>query len=569
MMKRLLCLLLCLMLALPAALAETADTLPKLFARQLSGGNGTRGYIRVSASGVADWLNLLLPFTATEIQVRAIGQKQGTATGFVTDDDDWQVKLYVKNSEGQEAGTTWLYGNPGGMYVQSELLPDTLLEIPVTDVNLLYQLFRGEISDLLFAFDPLSLKAPGENGNASAYQAVANVLGIPEDTWTAEWLPVLEKYFTHLDLWLSGYGEPSIVAERDGALSMIASFSIPVEALKAEAKYLIGQMLYDNELQNLLIPLVTMEQRITYLNPQMVYFYEACIDAIQLSGNVVLSREMSALGEVVATTVELPLPPLPDEMQQTALQAAKLLFQLSDEELLEGMERLVVKQAGQERTIILSGSQRTVVLSTTAAEVENGEAINGTFLVAPAGDSQQRRVSAAFTCTNTHRVWQDEKYINHDTNEFSLAIHPAEEDASFQPIELSWTLDYRNNPNQQDSPAQVNLNVVAVLPDAELAVEAVLRITTQMTMENLPTDGAENIAELTDERKADLLSRFLLQMAETVSSLNGSIAEESTPEASTEAPEAATETPVATTETPAAPTEEVAVEPTTVPPVAE
>ena len=161
MMKRLLCLALCLMLTLPAALAETADTLPKRFSRQLTGGNGARGYIRISASGVAEWLNLLLPFTAAEIQVRAIGQKQGAATEFVTDDDDWQFKFYVKDSEGQEAGTTWLFGNPDGVYFQSELLPDTLLHYPVSGVNLLYQLFRGETSDLFFAFDPFGMKKPG------------------------------------------------------------------------------------------------------------------------------------------------------------------------------------------------------------------------------------------------------------------------------------------------------------------------------------------------------------------------------------------------------------------------
>lgn len=557
MMKRLLCMALCLMLTLPAALAETADTLPKRFSRQLTGGNGARGYIRISASGVAEWLNLLLPFTAAEIQVRAIGQKQGAATEFVTDDDDWQFKFYVKDSEGQEAGTTWLFGNPDGVYFQSELLPDTLLHYPVSGVNLLYQLFRGETSDLFFAFDPFGMKKPGTNGNASAYQAVANLLGIPEDTWTAEWLPVLDKYFTHLDLWLSGYGEPSIVAERDGALSMIASYSIPVEAIKAEAKYLVGQMLFDYELQDLLLPHFTMEQQITYLNPQMIYFYESCIDAIQLSGNVVLSREMSALGEVVATTVELPLPPLPDEIKQAAGQAAKLLFQLPDEKLLEGMDRLVVKQAGQQKTVILSGSQRTVVLSSTTADAECGKTATGTFLVAPAGDSQQRKVSAAFTCTSTHRVWQDEKYLDRDTTEFSLAIRPAEDDAAFPPVELAWTLDYRNNPNQQDSPVQVNLNANATLPDAELAVESVLRITTQLNMEKLSTEGAENLTALTDERKADLLSSIVLHMTDTMSSLNSRNADESIPGAPTEAP------------VPAAPAEESSAEPTTVPPAAE
>ncbi|MGN1367484.1 MAG: hypothetical protein ACI4WX_01330 [Aristaeellaceae bacterium] len=538
MMKRLLCLVLCLLLAIPSAMAETADTLQKLFVRQLTGGNGARGYISLSASGVADWLNLLLPFTATEIQVRAIGQKQGDMSETVDDDDDWQIRFYVKDSDGQEAGTTWLYGNPKGMYFQSELLPDTLLTLPVTQVNLLYQLFRGEFADLFFAFDPLDLSAPGANGNASAYTAVAEVLGIPADTWTADWLPVLDKYFTHIDLWLAGYGESSIVSENTGSLTMSASYSIPVDDLKAEAKYLIGQMMYDNDLQNLLLPYVTMEQRVTYLNPQMLYFYEACIDALPLNGNVVLSREMSAMGEVVSTAMELPLPPLPDELTATVGKAAKALLHLSDENLLEGVERLVMRQSGQEKTFTLSSSKHTVTLSAAGTTAAGSTDLSGTISILPGQNGQGDAVTAAFSYALSNRVWQDEKYLNHDTTEFALAIKPVDDEAQFQPLELAWTLDYRNNPSQQDSPVQVNLNVDAKLPDAQITAEAVMRITTQMKMETLPTTGAEDAGKLTDTRKEELLNSFVLGMANLVTSQNTS-EPESTEPAATDVPEPA------------------------------
>ncbi len=522
MMKRLLCLVLCLMLAIPAALAETADTLPKRFVRQLTGGNGARGYLSISASGVAEWLNLLLPFTASEIQIRAIGQKQGDMSETIDDDDDWQVKLFVKDSEDKEVGTTWLYGDPQGVYFQSELLPDTLLTIPVAKVHPLYQLFRGEFSDLFLAFDPMKLDAPGANGNTSAYKAVAEVLDIPEDTWTAEWLPVLDKYFTHLDLWLAGYGESSVVSENAGSLTMSASFTIPVEDLKAEAKYIIGQMMYDNDLQTLLLPHVTMEQRITYLNPQMLYFYEACIDALKISGNVVLSREMSAMGEVVGMTVELPLPPLPDELTEAVGKVAKELLQLPDEHLLAGMERFVMKQSGKEKTITLSGSQRTVTLNCIdIAENENATDMSGTISIVPAQGNQESAATAAFSYSCTQRTWQDEKYLNHDTTEFALALKPTDVDAKFQPISLAWTLDYRNNPNQHDSPVQINLDVDVTLPDAQVTAEAVLRITTQMSMETLSTAGAEDFSKLSDERKDALLGSLVLNMASAMSSLNG------------------------------------------------
>ena len=53
-MKKLLSMMLCLAMLVSCAFAETADTLPKKFNRPLTGGNGIRGYMNITASGVAD-----------------------------------------------------------------------------------------------------------------------------------------------------------------------------------------------------------------------------------------------------------------------------------------------------------------------------------------------------------------------------------------------------------------------------------------------------------------------------------------------------------------------------------
>lgn len=526
MLKRFLCVLLCLMLAIPAALAETADTLPKRFIRQLSGGNGARGYISVTASGVAEWLNMLMPFTATDIQVRAIGQKQGDLSESITDDDEWQIRFYAKDEAGKEVGTSWLFGDPQGVYFKSELLPDTMLKLPVEQVHLLYQLFKGEFSELFFAFDPMELKGTGANGNTAAYQAIANVLGIAEEEWTADWLPVLEKYFQHLELWLAGYGESSIVSENPGKLTMSAAYTVPADEFKTEAKYIIGQMMYDNELQELLIPHVTMEQRITYLNPQMVYFYEACIDSLALEGDITLSREMSALGEVVSTTISLPLPGLPEKVTGPVNAAMQKLLGLPYDDLLNGASRLTLHQNGTERQMTVHCDQRTFTVNAVETAQDNGAALTGTLEIVPVEGSQEQPVSAAFTTSHSHRIWQDEKYLDHDTVEMQLSVKPVtEDDAAFKPVAIGFTLDYRNNPNQQDSPVQVNLNVNAELPDALVAVEAVMRITTQMTMEQLSAEGAQDASLMTEEAKDQLLQAFVQNAATMMSSLYGNPAE--------------------------------------------
>lgn len=532
MMKRILCLALCLMLALPAALAETADTLPKKFARQLTGGNGIRGKLSVTASGVADWLNVLLPFTAADIQIRAIGEKQGDMSADVADDDDWQVKLYVEDSEGQEAGTTWLYGDPQGMYFQSELLPGTHLMLPVEQVNLLYQIFKGEYSELFFAFDPMGMKENGANGNVSAYQPVADMLGIPAEEWENSWMPVLEKYLLQLDLWLTSYGDPTFQTGDPGAMTMSATYTIPADALKKEAKYIIGQMLYDTELQALLLPYVTMEQRITYLNPSMVYFYEACIDQLPLEGDIVLSREMSGLGENVSMSVELPLPALPDTLTAPVGELAAAAFELPYTDLLAGMKRVAFTQAGDERTITLTGDKRTITL--TAAESmpdENTTVVSGTLKIMPNIGVDENSLSAAYSCTHSHNIWQDENYLDHDMTAFQLKAEPdlsmlSADDpfrntyVDFAPISLDLSVDYRNNSYQESSAVQVNVNAAAKLPDAEVAMELVMRITTKIAMSTLPTAGAEDFNALTEDRKAALLDTLTANAVRTMANLN-------------------------------------------------
>ena len=555
MMKRILCLALCLMFALPAALAETTDTLPKRFVRQMTGGNGVRGYASITASGVAEWLNLLLPFTAADIQIRAIGEKQGEMSESIDDDDDWQIKFYVKDSEGKETGTTWLFGDPEGIYFQSELLPDTRLSIPVEKVQLLYQLFRGEFSELFFSFDPLALKNPGANGNASAYEAVAELLGVPAEEWEAQWMPVLEKYFLQLDLWLAGYGDPAFVQGDSGALTMSAAYYIPAEDLKQEAKYLIGQMMYDSELQNLLIPYVSMEQRVTYLNPQMLYFYEACIDALVLKGDISLSREMSALGEVVNTSVSIPVPALPESLVVPLGKLAADLFDLPYEDLLAGLERITMTQSGNEKNYVLSGANRTVHLTyVEEAADENAQSVKGTLRVTPNADTQENAVVAAFSYASSHRIWQDEKYLEHDTTTFSFAVEPdlsmlSEDDpfrnsyVEFKPVSLSASVDYRNNPYQENSAVQVNINVDAKLPDAEVSAAVVLRVTTQMAMAELSGEGAENCAAMTDERKEQLLHSFCENAASMMMELNADAGENSPAENTAEAEAAPTAVP--------------------------
>ena len=151
--------------------------------------------------------------------------------------------------------------------------------------------------------------------------------------------------------------------------------------------------------------------------------------------------------------------------------------------------------------------------------------------VIPNAGVNENALSAGFSLSAGHKIWQDEKYLDHDTSKFSIEINPALENldeddpfrssyVEFQPISVSLSVDYRNNPNQANSAVQVNVDVDANLPDAQVQAAVVLRITNPMEMKNLPTTGTEDFTQLTDIRKDELLQALIANAVQTMATLN-------------------------------------------------
>lgn len=562
-MKRFLCILMCLMLFAPAALAATNTTPTKKFRQQVvTGGNGVRGTVTVSASGVAKWVEALQPFTATTLQLRAIGEKQGdkVLSQMVDDDDDWQVKLYAKDAEGEQCAVTWLYGTPEGMWLKSELLPDVLLNVPVENVQLLYQLIDGEAMSLLNAFDPLSLTdSTGANGNTQAYSAMAELMQISDDEWTEKWEPVLAKYYTNMDMWLSLYASEPVVTGSTGSLTMSTSYTIPAEDVKAQAKYIIGSMIYDSELQSLLLPYVTLEQRMLYLNPSLVYFYEYCIDALPLEGSIILKREMTAKGETISMSVSLPLTGLPEALTAPAGEFLAEIFSLPYTDILAGLERVTFTQSGGDVSITVASPQRSISFIIDEA-ASNAETVHweGFVRITPAVGSNEPPLSAAFTYKTSHRLWEDEEWVSHEDFTCLASIEPdfslmdADDPfrssyVDFPPVSVEASFEYALETDKASRPVDLAVRISAVLPDAELEVNADLRTTNPWAHETLPTSGGEELFKLSDAREAELLEMLTTNAVAVVSTLNP-------------APAVPEMTEASTTEAPAA-------EPTAVPPM--
>ncbi len=537
-MKRLFCLLICLALFMPCAIADETVDLPRLFNAQfITGGHGVRGKATITVSGVAPWLELLMPFTASEIQIRAIGMPQGELADMVADDDRWQLRLYVEGNEDPSAGDTYLYNGPDGVYIRSELLPGKVLKVPANGVHLLYDLARQGWDELLFGFDPFNMTGWNENDLPKAYEAMADVFGIDADVWEAEWAPVMQKYELETDLWLTSYSTAATEKTEDGSLVMSAVYTIPAEDVKAMAKEIIGSMLYDGELQALLAPLVSDEVRAVYLNPSLIYFYNACIDALPLTGDIVLSREMTAMGEPVSTTVSLPIPQLPAELADAAGKVLAQAFSLPYEDALNGMNRLIIRSAGSESSIEISGTRRTVTLTAQAAETENARDIAGALRIVPAVGVEEAPLFAAYTLRLEDKVYEDEDYVTHEEHLVALNIMSddtlgaAANQASFAPISIAFSAHYRNDSHGENKPVQINLALKLQVADADVSADVVLRTRSKWEMVQLPVEDAIDLTAVSDEQLEQLRSEFISNAISTMVYLN-------VPEA-TDAPEEA------------------------------
>ena len=237
------------------------------------------------------------------------------------------------------------------------------------------------------------------------------------------------------------------------------------------------------------------------------------------------------------------------------------LFGLSDADVMAGMNRLEITQEGSVHGIAFSGEKCTLSIVADVSEPdESTTAYDGSIRIVPVGEGEA--VAADFTATASHKIYQDEKYLDHDTIAIAFAVENAAEVLAaddpvkgrcvdFKPVAVSFTQDYRNNPYKENGAVQVNYNLDLTLPDASVQVETVLRITTQMKLEALTTAGAENLQTMSEERKDALVQAFLDNATQVMQNLGGAPAEAETAE---DAP-SDEETPVA--------------EPTTVPPMTE
>lgn len=479
---RFLCLTLCLTLLGSTALA-VEYTMPEKMRRQIDSGSGLKGAVTLAVAGGSEWLDLLLPFTGANLQVR-----------YITTDGQFQAQIYALDDQDQQRALTQAYGDAEHLYLRSALLPDTVLSMPL----------GSALMDTILG---------GEGSNPTIYSAVQALFSMPSEGWESEWLPALEPYENALELWLTDYAaQPSIHRTENGSSSMTLRYDIPADALKAAIKATMNQALKDHTLMTLLDAVLSPEQQAVYANPDLGYFYDAVIDALPLEGSLTLERTLSTLGDMLSTTLTMPLPD-------------------NDRD----WSTLTYEFTPRESSLTLTGAFQTVTLVIReTASMSDRTVWNGALRYLPVEGTP---IAASYSLSKQFSTSTDDDNRTHEQTQWQLRINPdlshlAEDDPTradypdFEEISITLNAHYSSK-SQYNDPTTLEATFSAELPSLTLDAAMTFKTSSPWVLSDLPTNATtDQILELTPERIEALLTSFARNAAITMTSLSDSPAED-------------------------------------------
>lgn len=278
MKKRLFSIIALLLILVTGTCSAVSYTLPEKMYNQLSIGSGMKGSFCITAEGDAFRTPFLDAVTDAEWSLRGI--QSGN-----------DLHYYVFQSDDQEnqTGLSEVYRKDGIYYFRSDMVQGQILAFPV-------------LSQYLDTFFP----SDGENGSSSSF--VSGIIALPEQVKKDSWDPVLQRYQNELEMWLADFTVKADTVKMENGLSALDfSYEIPIDSINAEIVRLFGEFSSDPEVTALLDTVMTEEEKKTYVNGDLLYFYLEALQSLQIDRPVRMSKRVSAIGDLIRFSLELPL----------------------------------------------------------------------------------------------------------------------------------------------------------------------------------------------------------------------------------------------------------------------
>ena len=469
-MKKTIGSLVCLILSVMiTACGLAADyTLPEKMDKQLAIGSGLKGSFTLHAEGKTDALQGFLPFLDKEISLR--GMKSG---------DDAHYYIYQAGENEQQNALTELYLKEGSAYFRSDLLNGRVYSLPD-----------------LTAFSDQVFPSGGENPPfASMMIRAQQSFSKKKDTWDS----LISRYAEEVEIWVTGFEDNrTIQVLPDGSSAVRMNYTIPVGELKKEIVSLLTKIKSIPEERELFESIMSENQAAIYFNPNLDYFYDAALSALNNEFDVVLSRTVSTMGEVMASEIELPL-----------------------DARYFGYSSLVIKQEGPQTSYILNNDQETVMIVQNGnLTPENTAPVELRLIRYPSPENKEpfARSAVLVSVTHTTETSTDEEARDHQKDHWIITAgkdvsflpegEKSEDYPEMDPLHLEVTLHYFSK-YSQSSPTTLEISGRLENSGVTLSLEGSFKTASPWIFSPFDITDAQDFLTLAAEQKLSLLTEAL------------------------------------------------------------
>ena len=265
-------------LCLLSAANGSSYTLPEKMQKQLQVGSGLKGSFVIHSNADAEINPFIHAVQNAEFEIR------GIQSG-----DDLHYYIYQPGEEEEMSFLTEFCRIGGTDYLRSDLLDGKVYLLPRTE-----QMINRY------------LHAEGENASIlpDLIQIVLDDIQEKESSFSSD---AFEK---QIEVWMSSFATDITVQSGENTSPTLSQvYTIPVESVLNAITTLVQSVSSSEIAMTYLRSVLSEEQIDTYLNPNLGYYYLEAMNKLDLDGDIVFSKTVSTLGEMIHTSLQLPLDP--------------------------------------------------------------------------------------------------------------------------------------------------------------------------------------------------------------------------------------------------------------------
>jgi len=360
-------------------------TLPEKMQKQLSIGSGLKGSFIIRATGSKFNTPFIDQITDAEFHIRGI-----------TSGGDLHYSLFQQNESGQQSAVNELYRKDGIYYFRSDMVQGKILAFPT-------------LSQYLDALFPL------HNENTSSSSFVSKLISMSENEKKEKLNPILNRYQKELEMWLAEFTIQADTVKLENGLSALDfTYNIPMNKVFEKIINLYGEFTSDQELISFLDTVMTAEEKSLYFNNNLLYYYQDSLNSIDLSRSILMTKRVSAMGELLRFYLEFPL-----------------------DERITQFHTLSIEMIDQLTVYTLRSSDKTICVAIPESSVFSAPSYNQSIWLAcihADGSSDNASESFAYRADieRNNEAYNDDSESSHETNQYHIVL---QKDTKYLPEE--------------------------------------------------------------------------------------------------------------------------------------